>query len=471
MRAPAVETDEAFFDPAPMAEIYLEVFDAVLASGPMGFFAYALPATLSVLFLLVRGAPPPGTGFGRRRRPFVDLGGRRPAPVAGNRAPMRVLLTVNRLFRAGAETQLRNLAIGLREHGHAVTLLAVEDVVAYRDELEAAGVEVEVLGAKRRRQKLRALPVLVRAARRADLVHCTGWDASLWGRLAAIAARRPTVVTEHTAGRDFQVSKNGAPRERMIALHNRLLDRGTYASVVVAKTQIGLLESEGVRRDSIVHIPNAVPLEELRRLAEEGPDRAELGVPEGAKLLVHAARFTPPKGQSVTLRAVARLRERLGDVRVLFAGSGPEEERVKREAAELDADWATFLGSRDDVPALMRAADLTVLPSSAEALPMSLIEAMALGTPVVATDVGDVPWLLETTGGGICVPAGDEGAFLAACARVLGDAGLRERFRRAGRAAAGDFDAARMVERYGDLFEAALTPRVGMGGLEPVPET
>ena len=472
MRAPAVETDEAFFDPAPMAEIYLEVFDAVLASGPMGFFAYALPATLSVLFLLVRGAPPPGTGFGRRRRPFVDLGGRRPAPVAGNRAPMRVLLTVNRLFRAGAETQLRNLAIGLREHGHAVTLLAVEDVVAYRDELEAAGVEVEVLGAKRRRQKLRALPVLVRAARRADLVHCTGWDASLWGRLAAIAARRPTVVTEHAGDRTLQVSKRGVPRARLIALHNRLLDRATDATVVVSTAQRPVLEAEGVRPASIFLIPNGVPIGELRQRAAAAEDvRDALGVPAGAAMVLQVARFAAGKHQTTALRAVARLRERFGDVRLVFAGDGETEAAVRREALARGAWWATFLGSRDDVPALLAAADLAVLPSSAEGLPMSLIEAMALGTPVVATDVGDVPWLLETTGGGICVPAGDEGAFLAACARVLGDAGLRERFRRAGRAAAGDFDAARMVERYGDLFEAALTPRVGMGGLEPVPET
>ena len=371
-------------------------------------------------------------------------------------AGRRLLLVIDTLFWAGAETQLRHLAIGLQQLGFAVTLLAIADATSHVADLEAAGVQLRVLGVRNRRGKLRALPALVRAARRADLVHCTGWDASLWGRLAAIAARRPTVVTEHTAGRDFQVSKNGAPRERMIALHNRLLDRGTYASVVVAKTQIGLLESEGVRRDSIVHIPNAVPLEELRRLAEEGPDRAELGVPEGAKLLVHAARFTPPKGQSVTLRAVARLRERLGDVRVLFAGSGPEEERVKREAAELDADWATFLGSRDDVPALMRAADLTVLPSSAEALPMSLIEAMALGTPVVATDVGDVPWLLETTGGGICVPAGDDDAFAGACGRLLGEPDLHARLAEAGRAGVAGFDVPRMAERYAEVFEAAI---------------
>lgn len=379
------------------------------------------------------------------------------APAGGIPARRRFLLVIDGLFWAGAETQLRHLAIGLADLGHEVTLLAIDDATSHVADLEAAGVELRVLGVKHRLGKLRALPQIARIARQADLVHCTGWDASLWARLAAIAARRPTVVTEHTPGRSFQVSRNGASRERLIALHNRLLDRFTYATVIVAEAQVGVLETEGVRSDSIVRIPNAVPLAELRRRAEDGVDREALGVPAAAKLLVQAARFTPQKGQPTTLRAVARLRERLGDVRVLFAGAGTEEERVKGEAVELGADWATFLGSRDDVPALLRAADLAVLPSSAEALPMSLLEAMALGTPVVATDVGDVPWLLRETGGGLCVASGDEDAFTEACGRLLGDGELHGRISAAGAAGVAEFDVPHMAERYAEVFEAAIS--------------
>ncbi len=368
----------------------------------------------------------------------------------------RVLLVIDLLFWAGAETQLRHLAIGLRRLGHDVTLLAINDATSYVGDLDEAGVELRVLGVKSRLGRLLAVPRISRIARSFDLVHCTGWDASLWGRLAAILARRPTVVTEHTAGREFQVSRSGSSRARAIALHNRLLDPATYATVVVAEAQVPLLESEGVRSRSIVRIPNAVPLGDLREKAEHGGDRASLGIPSEALLIAHTARFTPPKGQSTTLRAVARLRERFGDVRVVFAGDGPEEERVKRQAAELGADWALFLGSRDDVPALLRASDLAVLPSSAEGLPMSLIEAMAVGTPVVATDVGDVRWLLEATGGGICVEAGDEAEFAEACGRVLGEPDLRERLAAAGLRGVEDFDAERMAARYSEVFEAAI---------------
>ncbi|MBK5218721.1 MAG: glycosyltransferase family 4 protein [Thermoleophilia bacterium] len=368
----------------------------------------------------------------------------------------RFLLVIDLLFWAGAETQLRHLAIGLRGLGHEVTVLAVDDATSYVADLDEAGVKLRVLGVKDRVGKLRALPEMVRIAREADLVHCTGWDASLWGRLAAIGARRPALVTEHTAGRSFQVSRGGASRGRLIALHNRLLDRATYATIVVAEAQVALLESEGVRPQSIVRIPNAVPLAQLRRRAHDGVGRVELGIPAEAKLIVHAARFTPPKGQPVTLRAVARMRESLGDVRVLFAGAGPEEDAVRQQADELGADWATFLGSRDDVPALLSAADLVVLPSTAEGLPMSLLEAMAVGTPVVSTDVGDVRWLLDVTGGGLCVDKEDEDAFTEACTQVLGDSALRRRLGEAGSIGVIEFDAPRMAERYAEVFEAAI---------------
>jgi glycosyltransferase involved in cell wall biosynthesis len=264
------------------------------------------------------------------------------------------------------------------------------------------------------------------------------------------------VITEHTPGRELQSTHKRFSRARLIALHNRLLDRVTYATIAVAAWQFDLLESEGVRRESIVRIPNAVPIDELRTAATLGPRREELGIPESAKVIVHIARFAPQKGQLTTLRTGTRLRERFGDVRVVFIGEGPHEAEVKREAESIGADWVSFLGRRDDVPGLVRLADVSVLPSTGEGLPMTLIEAIVLETPVVATDVGDVRDLLESTGGGECVPAGDEGAFLEACARVLGDEDLRARIREADAQAAPRFDAEEMVRRYAQVLEAAV---------------
>lgn len=368
----------------------------------------------------------------------------------------RILLVTNCIGWDGAETQLNHLAMALSEAGHSVVMFAIDGVAADVSRLTEAGVGIVSLDASSRLAKLLGVLRIARCARRAELVHCTGWDATLWGRLGALLARRPVVITEHTPGRHLQVNSRNVSRARTIALHNRVLDRFTYATIAVALWQFELLEGEGVRSGSIVHIPNAVPVEELRARAELGPSRAALGIPEDAPVVAHVARFASQKGQLSTLRAGPRLRERLGDVRILFVGQGPEEEAVKREAAAMGADWAIFLGLRDDVPGLLRLADLVVLPSSGEGLPMALIEAIVLGTPVVATDVGDVGWLLERTGGGICVPLGDEDAFADACARLLADADLRAGMAAAADRAAADFDAGKMTRRYEQVFEAAI---------------
>ncbi|HYC80872.1 MAG TPA: glycosyltransferase, partial [Solirubrobacterales bacterium] len=174
-------------------------------------------------------------------------------------------------------------------------------------------------------------------------------------------------------------------------------------------------------------------------------------------VIVQAARFAPQKGQARTLAAAAALREELGDVRVLFVGGGEGEAAVRQQAEEIGADWATFAGYRDDVPALLRLADLAVLPSDGEGLPMTLLETVAVGTPIVATDVGDVRWFVETSGAGSVVSPGDQAGFESACRELLADAARRQRIVAAEAASAMRFDAATMVRRYEAVFEAAIT--------------
>lgn len=367
----------------------------------------------------------------------------------------RLLLVISNLSTLGGmEVQLVHLANGLAALGYAPRVVSIRS-----NGSRAAGpgapelrpdVQLLHLSARGREGQLSALRRLARLARSAELVHCTGWDASLWGRLAGVLARRPVVVAEHTAGREHQVAPSGAPRGAWIALHNRLLDPATATTVICAEWQRALLQREGVDPAGIALIPNGVPVDALRRRAQDGPDRRALGIPPEAKLIVHVARFTPQKRQELTLEATARLREELGDVRVLFAGSGPELERVR--AAARGADWALFLGRQDNIPALLAMADLAVLPSSAEAMPMSVLEAIAVGTPLVATAVGDVPRVLEQTGAGLVVPVDDVAALVRACRDVLADPALRRELAAAAGCAREEVDAATMVDRYAALF-------------------
>ncbi len=370
----------------------------------------------------------------------------------------RYLLTTNVLGWAGAETQLIHLATGLAKRGHDVSIAALAGVRIDSAPLERLGMRIYSLEAKTRAGKILRVPVLARIARGAHLVHCSTFDATLWGRLAAILARRPAVVTEHTPGRAVQTTASGASRQRMIALHNRLLDAFTYATVVVARWQVPLLRGEGVRPESIVHIPNAVPMQELREASGAGVTRGRLGIPQDAIVVLHAARLLPYKGQRATLAAVRLLRGSVGDVHAVIVGDGPDREELDREAAEAGG-WAHVLGPRDDVPALLALSDLAVVPSQAEAMPMIVIEAMALGIPVVGTDVGDVRAILAEAGSGISVPADDFEAFYGACQEVLTDPSLHRRLAEGALRSSQAYDSSVMTDRYDTLFEAAVERR------------
>lgn len=360
---------------------------------------------------------------------------------------------MNRLsFFGGAEIQLAHLARGLAQLGHEVTVCSLEPSPFDPRELASEGVELVSFGVENRYDRLIALPRLIRLARRADVVQCTMWDASLWGRLAAIVARRPVIVADHSAERSTQVSAKGAPRARWIARHNRLLDRFTYATVACAGSQRPVLLDEGVDPEKIVYIPNGIPIDELVRAAESGPTRGDLGIPEDAPVALQVGVFRPEKNQIGAVEAFERVREKVRGAQLVFAGEGETRAGVENRAGHADA--IHFLGPRRDVPGLLALADVMLLPSIADALPMAVLEAMALGVPIVASDVGDTREALGDEAG-ISVPPGDVGALAEAWTRVLTDAELRAGLARAGATRARQFDASLMVRRYAALFDAA----------------
>ena len=179
----------------------------------------------------------------------------------------------------------------------------------------------------------------------------------------------------------------------------------------------------------------------------------------GAPTLLCVARFTPQKNHRALLSAFARLRRTHPRARLQLVGTGPDEPAIRRRADRMGVSGIEFLGPRDDVPALMAAADLLVLSSSFEGLPLVVLEAMAAGLPVVATRIGGVveavgpdhPWL---------VPAGDPRALAAALAAALDDPPARKSAAAAQRARFDTFyTATRMGHDTARLYAAALRGR------------
>lgn len=306
----------------------------------------------------------------------------------------------------------------------------------------AGFVPVEIADRPRPGADLAALLRLRGLAGEVDVLHAHGLRA---GALAVLAGRsrrrRPRiVVTLHNAlvgGRGVAV---------VHGLLARIVARGADAVLVVSGDLGEQVRALGARRVARALVPAPPFPPRPAGPASPAATRALLGVAEGEFLLVTVARLAPQKGLPLLLAALSSLVERGIGVRAVLAGDGPLHAELSAEVARRGLPLA-LLGRRADVPDLLAAADLVVVPSVWEGQPLVVQEALRAPAAIVATDVGGVG---ETAGdGAVLVPAGDAAALAAAVARLLADPGERARLRAraAARAAAlpTDDDAGRQV--------------------------
>lgn len=225
-----------------------------------------------------------------------------------------------------------------------------------------------------------------------------------------------------------------------------LVDRVTRSRVdrfVAVTDAVGrALESAGVKPSHVDVIPNGV---DVRQLEESSGAPLPAGVPDGP-LVVCAARLEPVKGVEYLIRAATGI----PDAHIVIAGEGSERGRLEHLAGTLGvADRTVFLGSVVPLAGLLRRADVVVLPSLSEGLPLVALEAMALARPVVATAVGGVPDLIVDGENGLLVPPADAEALAGVIGSLLRDP------MRAQRVAAGGYatvHASYTIETLGDAY-------------------
>ncbi|MCS6922926.1 MAG: glycosyltransferase, partial [Fimbriimonadales bacterium] len=185
--------------------------------------------------------------------------------------------------------------------------------------------------------------------------------------------------------------------------------------------------------------------------------RRREGIQEDALLIVHIGRFTKQKNHEMLIRAFAQLRPP-ASARLLLVGEGELQPQMEQLVRDLGlAEQIRFLGVRSDIPELLNASDIFVLPSRWEGNPMSVMEAMAAGLPVVATAVGGVPELVENGASGLLVPSDDVAALAQALQTLVDNPSLRATMGHKARQVAQErFDARAMTRAYESLYESIL---------------
>jgi sugar transferase (PEP-CTERM/EpsH1 system associated) len=383
----------------------------------------------------------------------------RPPAEDGRLRPLRICHVIYRLDTGGLENGLVNLINRMDRSRFEHAVVCVDRSGPFSERITRPGVPVVEL---RKRAGFEA--GFYRRAWRAfrtlapDLVHTrntAGLDAILPARLAGV---RTVLHGEHGRTADDPAGTNSR-HNRLRRLHAPLVARFTTVSSDLA----GWLETTvGIPPDKIEVLMNGVDVERFSPAAVAR--RAALPqIPGDAVVVGAVGRLDPVKGHDVLIDAVARLTAAgEGSVHLVIVGEGPERTRL---AAQLRgaalAARVHLVGERGDVPALLRACDVFCLPSLAEGISNTVLEAMATGLPVVATAVGGNRELVVDGETGRLIPASDPAALAAALQPLVSDAGLRRRWGAAARCRACEqFSLEAMVRRYAACYTEVVAGRI-----------
>ncbi|NOT47723.1 MAG: glycosyltransferase [Acidobacteria bacterium] len=287
-----------------------------------------------------------------------------------------------------------------------------------------------------------------------DILHTHLFDAALIGLAAAqIAGTRVRVVSRH------HLDETAILGTRVHSFLDKWTNEVADCVVVPSEaTRRYMTEVEKQSGENIRVIPYGFDFNALNATEEDRERvRAEFGV--GKSFVIGCVgRFFKNKGHRYLFEAIQKLKTEFPGVKVLLLGSG-DRQYLEKDIAELDLGQnVIFAGFRNDIPACMKAMDLLVHPSLSESFGQVIVEAMCVGTPVVATSVGGVPEIVENEKTGIVVRPRDSNELYTAIKRLIKDADLRSKFGEAGRESVLDkFNVQLFVERqwacYRELFD------------------
>jgi glycosyltransferase involved in cell wall biosynthesis len=369
--------------------------------------------------------------------------------------PLRIAMVLPTLARAGMEVITSRLAVELVDLGQSIDVVCLEETGPVADELASSGVPVHLI---------RTPGVLTNfvpgrlkewfVATNPDVVHT---HSGVWLKAvrAASVARVPCIV--HTVHGLHTVEPWYNPF--LMRMAARITSRIVPVSEPLRRY---LLDAVRLPGEMVETVPNGVDTKVFS--PSTGIARGEvIGHDIHGPVVGCVARFDPIKNHELLLEAFAVVRRAHPDAVLVLVGEGPLRESLEHRARQPDLQGAVvFTGDRRDTPDLYRCFDMFALTSKAEGTSMSILEAMASGCCVVATDVGGNGALLDHGAAGVLVPSGDIAALADRLSAVLGDADQRRRFGERARARAIDTYSLRtMALRYVAIYHDVLARSAG----------
>jgi glycosyltransferase involved in cell wall biosynthesis len=346
--------------------------------------------------------------------------------------PLRIMFVINSLGAGGAERSLAELAPRLAAAGHEPIIMTfLRRADGFEQEVRDRGIAVEQVPG-------RGLPSWTRSLRRRielirpDVVHTAIFEADVSGRVACIRTGVPVVTSlinmpygpERLLDPNVRRWKLRAVREIDGWTARRLT---AHFHSVSASVKAAAVRTLRIRPERVTVIERG---RDPGRLGLPSPERrrrirSELGIPEDAEVVMAVGRLEHQKGHRHLIDAAARLSDRPRLVLLIVGRDGHMSADLKHQVSMLGLDGRVrFLGHRNDVPDVLAAADLLALPSLNEGAAGAAIEAMALGLPVVASDLASLREVMEDGASGLLVPVASPDELAKAIGRLVDDRGL-----------------------------------------------
>lgn len=391
--------------------------------------------------------------------------------------PLHVAHLIEALGPGGAERLLyTNLKHFDPARVRSTVLTLYSHATHWREPIRGLGVEVVNLDCRGTRDLPGAVARLRAWLRRErpDLLHTHLWGANVVGRVAGRLSGVPVVSSVHNPDYEPEAANDGSEVSPLKRRAIRGVDRWTARRCCDRLIAV----SEYVRQSTLRHLglpPGTVellynPFDADEFGAPRGRARGEvlreLGLPADALMLLNVARVSPQKGQLYAVRALAAVREKFPQARLVLAGALTDEEWVARLEGEVRAlgleGFVHVLGPRRDVPDLLRACDLFVFPSLHEGLGIALIEAMAAGCACVATETGPLPEVVRHGVDGWLTAPGDADGLAGAVCALLADPARRGALGRAAqKSAQARFEPQAAADKLAAIYHSVVRARRG----------
>lgn len=353
---------------------------------------------------------------------------------------MRLLYVIDSLAPGGAETSLAEMAPGLIAQGIDLHVLPLGDRLDLAPRLEAAGAVVHVRA--RSGGRLNSIRSVVDVVRRISpsLVHTTLFEADIAGRTAARLSRIPvsTSLVNDSYGASHQAESNALKLRAARTLDASTARFATSFHAISEAVAEAVVPRLGIPRAKVHVVPRGRDPQRFpfRDAEARRHTRADLGLSADVPVVLAVGRLEPQKGLQHLIAALPQVRFAHPDVVLLIAGKDGRAGAELRSSAAHSGAEVRFLGHRGDVAALLAAADAFCFPSEREGFGGVLVEALAVGCPIVASTIPTSIEVLQTSGEcvGCLSPVGDTGELASSISTVLSHRAASSSMARRGRA-------------------------------------